>query len=170
MAFFFFHDYGADIGDQILVGGSFAKHSAQIMIILAEKAGAELAVGSKPDAGAMAAERLVDGGDEADFAGSAVGEAVLSGGLAAFVGDLHERPTGVDAPVDFRGGDYKVTGPVAVGIERHEFDKAHDDGAVAGEFGKSFDFVVVDSADQDSVYFGWCQARFLGGVDAMHHS
>src|SRR5260370_36262063 len=106
MAFFFFHDYGADIGDQILVGGSFAKHSAQIMIILAEKAGAELAVGSKPDAGAMAEERLGAGGDEADCAWSAVAEAGLSGGRAAVVGDMHERSTGVEAPGELRcGGD-----------------------------------------------------------------
>src|SRR5258708_296030 len=110
------------------------------MIVLAEKAGSELAVGGEPDAGAMAAERLSDRGDEADFTGSAISEAVLAGGLTALVGDLLERPARVDAPVDLRGGDYQVARPVAVGIKRHEFDKAHDDAAIACEFGEGFDF------------------------------
>src|SRR5258708_22317949 len=104
MAFFLFHDYGADIGDQILVGGPFAEQSAQVMIVLAEKAGAELAVGGKPDAGAMTAERLGNRGDEADFAEGAVSEAVLASGLTALVGGLLERPARVDAPVHLCGG------------------------------------------------------------------
>src|SRR6266436_7851028 len=146
MALLLFHDYGADISGQILVGGAFAEQTAQVMIVLAEEARAELAVGGKPDAGAMAAERLGDRGDEADFTGCAVGEALFAGGLAALVGDLFERPAGLDTPVDLCGGDYQVTCPVTVGIERHEFDKTHDDAAIAGEFGKSFDFVIVEAA------------------------
>src|SRR5258708_878145 len=111
----------------------------------------------------MAAERLGDRGNEADFAGSTVCEAVLAGGLAALVGDLLERPAGMDAPVDLCCGDYKVTRPVAVGIERHEFDKAHDDAAIAGEFGKSFDFVIVNFADQDGGHFCGGGGGFFGG-------
>src|SRR6266446_608903 len=170
MALFLFHDYGADIGDQIFVGGAFAEQTAQVMIVLAEEARAELAVGGKPDAGAMAAERLGDRSDEADFTGSAVVEAVLASGLAALVGNLLERPARVNAPADLRGGDYQVTCPVTVGIERHEFDKTHDDAAVAGEFGEGFDFVVVEATDQDGVHFGGCEAGLLGGVDAVHNS
>ena len=90
MAFFLFHDNRADIGNQILVGGSFAEQSAQVMIVLAEEAGAELAVGGQPDAGAMAAEGLGDRGDEANLAGCAVSKTVLAGGFATFVGDLFE--------------------------------------------------------------------------------
>src|SRR5467141_903750 len=122
MALFFFHDNRADIGNQILVGRSLAKQGPQVMIVLAEQAGAELAIGSQPDAGAMAAEGLGDGSDEADFTGCAVGKTVLASGLAALVRNLHERPAGVDSLVDFRGGDDDVARPVAVGIERIEAD------------------------------------------------
>ena len=74
------------------------------MIVLAEKAGAEFAVGGDANARAVAAERLRDRGDEADFA-AAIGEAIFAGGFAAFVGDGDERPAGFDAALDFRGGD-----------------------------------------------------------------
>src|SRR5258708_12245670 len=93
------------------------------MIVLAEKAGAELAVGGEPDAGAMAAERLSDRGDEADFAEGAVSEAVLASGLTALVGDLLERPARVDAPVDLRGGDYQVALPVPGPLKTPSFHK-----------------------------------------------
>ncbi len=46
VALLFFHDDGADIGDQILVGRPFAQQRSQVMIVLAEQAGAELAIGS----------------------------------------------------------------------------------------------------------------------------
>src|ERR1700687_1209783 len=96
------------------------------MIVLAEQAGAELAVRSQADAGAVATEGLRHWGDEADFTGCAIGKTVFASGLAALVRNLHERPAGLDALVDFRGGDDEIAGPMAVGIERHEFDKAHD--------------------------------------------
>src|ERR1700687_5152798 len=106
----------------------------------------------------MAAERLGDGSDEADFAGRAIGKTVFASGFAALVRNLLERPAGVNTLVDLRGGNDEAARPVAVGIERHEFDKAHDHASFAGEQGESFDFVVVEAADQDGVYFGGRQA------------
>src|SRR2546429_3162087 len=113
MALFFFHDNGADIRDQILVGRTFAKHRSQVMVVLAEQAGAELAVRSEPDAGTMAAEGLRHRGDEANLTGCAVGKTVFASGLAALVRNLHKRPAGVDTLVDFRGGDHEGSPPVA---------------------------------------------------------
>src|SRR5260370_1944261 len=127
MALFFFHDNRADIGNQILVGRSLAKQGPQVMIVFADQAGAELAIGSQPDAGAMAAEGLGDGSDEADFTGRAVGKTVLASGLAALVRNLLERPTGVDALVDFRSGDDEAAPPVAVWIDEAEFVQGRDD-------------------------------------------
>src|SRR5712664_4350610 len=112
MALFFFHNNRGDIGDQILVGGPLTEQGAQVVVVLAEQTGAELAVGSEPDAGAMATEGLRHRGDEADFAGSAIGKAVFAGGLAALVRNLYERPAGVDTLVDFRGGHNEVACPV----------------------------------------------------------
>src|SRR6266436_2832057 len=158
MPLLFFRDNRANVSGQVLVGGSFTQQRPQIMIVLAEKTGAELAVGSQPDARAMTAEGLCHRCDEADFAGRAIGKAVLSSGFAAFVGDLLDRPAGVDTAVDFGGGNNQATSPVAVGIERHEFDKAHDDAGFAGEQSEGFDFVVVDAADQDGIHLGGGQA------------
>src|SRR5260370_35590396 len=112
MTLFFFGDNGADIRDQIFVARSLAKHSSQVMIVLAEQTGAELAIGSEPDAGAMATEGLSYRSNETDFTGRAVGKAVFAGGLAALVGNLHERPAGVDALGDFRGGRHNRRGAV----------------------------------------------------------
>src|SRR5882672_6200532 len=167
VAFLFFHDDGGDVGDQILVGGTFAQHGAQVVIVLAEKAGAEFAVGGQTDARAVAAERLRDWRDEADFAGGAIRETVFARGFAALVGNLHQRPARVNALLDFRGGDDEIARPVAVGIERHEFDETHDNAAVAGKFREGFDFIVIESADEDGVHFGGREARFLGGLDAV---
>src|SRR5260370_37250281 len=147
MTLFFFHDNRADVGDQILIGRTFAEKRPKVMIFLAEQAGPELAIGSQPDARAMAAEGLGHRGDEADFAGHAVGKAVFAGGLATLVGHLYERPTGVDALVDFGGGDYQFTRPVAVRVEGHELDKAHDDAGLAGKQSEGFDLVVVEATD-----------------------
>src|SRR3989454_4141764 len=158
VALFFFHDNGTDVSDQVLVGGSLAQQRPQIMIVLAEQAGAELAIGSQPDAGAMTTEGLGHRGDEADFAGGAISEAVFAGGFAALVGDLFERPVRVDAAVNLRGRHNEGARPVAVGIERHELYETHDDARFAGKQSKGFDFVVVDAANQDGVHFGRRQA------------
>ncbi len=50
VAFFFFHNDRVDVGDEILIGGPFAKQRSQIVVLLAEQAGAELAIGGQPDA------------------------------------------------------------------------------------------------------------------------
>src|SRR5216683_846523 len=117
----------------------------------------------------MATEGLGHRGDKADFTGRAIGKAVFARRLAALVGYLHERPAGMDALVDVRGGHDKAARPVAVGIERHKFDKAHDDAGFAGVQSKGFYFVVVQAADQDGVHLGGRQARFLGDIDTVHH-
>src|SRR5258708_35112582 len=118
------------------------------MIVLAEKAGAELAVGGEPDAGAMAAERLSDRGDEADFAEGAVSEAVLASGLTALVGDLLERPARVDAPVHLCGGGYPGTRPRTLRVKRHELATTRHDAAVPGQICGGGGILVSDTAGQ----------------------
>src|SRR5260370_2867713 len=96
----------------------------------------------------MAAKGLGHRRDEADFAGCAVSEAVFARGLAALVGDLLERPTGMDALMDLGGRNNKAASPMAVGIERHEIDKTHNDAGFSGVRSENFDFVVVDAAGE----------------------
>src|SRR5260370_21220890 len=50
VALFFFYNNRPDICDQILVGGPFAKQRPQVMVVLAEQAGADLAIGGLADA------------------------------------------------------------------------------------------------------------------------
>src|SRR5437899_8562764 len=138
------------------------------MIFLAEKTGAELAISGDADARTEAAEGLRNGGDEADFAGGTVGKAVFARGFAALVGNLDEWPARMDAFVDFRGRDDEFAGPVAVSVEGHKFDEAHDDAAFAGKGRESFDFIVVEAAHEHSVHFGRRKAGVLNGVDAIH--
>src|SRR5215472_7102038 len=168
VAFFLFVDHRADISNQIFVSGALPEEGAEVIVVLAEKAGAELAVGGQTNARAKAAERLRDRSNKADFAGSPVREAVFARRLTAFVGNLDQRPARVDTLVNFGGRNHKFAGPVAVGVERHEFDEAHDDAAIARKLGKGFDFVVVEAADEHGIDFGGRKARVLDGVDAVH--
>ena len=59
---------------ELRVVGAVAQRAAQVGLVDAEQAGAQLALGGQADAVAVAAERLGDRVDEADLAG-AVGEA-----------------------------------------------------------------------------------------------
>src|SRR5258708_10849026 len=128
-----FHHYRLDEFGDLFVAGPDAQKKLQIVVLLAEQAGAELSVGGETDARAEAAERLANRCNQSDFAGGAIGKAVFSSSLAAFVGDLHERPLRVNAALDFRGGVHQVAVPGAVGVDRHELTGAHDDAAVAGK-------------------------------------
>jgi len=168
MAFFLFEDDGFNERSEILVGSAVAQQKAEIVVILAEKAGAELAVGSEADARAMAAESLRDGRDEADFARSAVGKPIFAGGLAGLVWNGNERPAGMDAGMDFRGRNNQVARPMAVGVEGHELNEAHDDAAIAREFGEGFDFILVETAHENGVDLDGSEAGGLRGVNAGH--
>jgi len=116
MADFFFSDHGANSLFNVLVGGGVAEQGAEIVVILAEEAGADLAVGGEANAGAVAAEGLRDGSDQANFAGRAVRKFILARGFTLRVRNLDQRPLRVDAAKDFFGGDHQFAGPVTVGI------------------------------------------------------
>src|SRR5580700_7522968 len=116
----------------------------------------------------MPAERLRYRRDQTDFAGP-VDELVFARGFALLVLDFDERPPRINTAIHFRRGNHYVTRPGAVGVERHEFDEAHDQVAFAREFRERLHFVVVQAADQHGVHFYRTQARGLGGVNASHH-
>src|SRR5260370_30504532 len=118
------------------------------MVVLAEQAGAELAIGGQPDAGTMAAEGLGDRGDQADFTRCAVGKAVFAGGFAALVRNLFEWPAGVDTLVNFRGRNNQAACPVAVGIEGNKINKTRDVARFAGLRGEEFALVAVVAPDK----------------------
>src|SRR5258708_18344896 len=119
MAGFFFSDHGANSLLNVLVGGAVAEQGAEIVVILAEEAGADLAVGGEANAGAVAAEGLRDGSDQANFAGRAVRKFILARGFTLCVRDLDQRPLRVDAAEDFFGGGPPVSRPLTVGVDWH---------------------------------------------------
>jgi len=168
VTFFLFDNDGFDERSEIFVGSAVAQQKAEIMVVLAEKAGAKLAVGGEANTRAMATERLRDGGNQADFTGGAIGKAVFAGRFARFVGNGNERPTGVNAVADFRGRNDQITRPVAIGVERHELYEAHDDAAIAREFGKGLDFIFVEAAHENGVDLDGSEAGGLRGVNSGH--
>src|SRR5258708_11425935 len=114
MAGFFFSDHGANSLLNVLVGGAVAEQGAEIVVILAEEAGADLAVGGEANAGAMAAEGLRDGSDQANFAGRAVLKVIRARGFTLRVRNLDQRPLRVDAAQDFFGVDPPIARPMAL--------------------------------------------------------
>src|SRR5436853_5410555 len=72
----------ADQLRELVVGCSGAERPAEIHLVEREETGAELSLRREPQAVARVAERLRDGGDDADAAWSAVCEAVGRRGLA----------------------------------------------------------------------------------------
>src|SRR6185312_2049350 len=107
----------------------------QVAAVGGEQAGVELALGGKAGAGASAAERAGDGGDDADLAG-AVEVAEAAGDLARVArGDRLQRPAG-GQPVDqFLGRHDVVQAPAVGGADVHELDQAQDDARAAEALG-----------------------------------
>src|ERR1700738_1321412 len=140
VALFLFQYHRADIGNQVFIGSTLAEQRPEIVIVLAEKTGAQLAVSGQADPGAMAAEGLRHRSDQADLARRAVGEAVLTRGFAPLVRDLLERPPCMNTFVHFRRGHDEAARPMAISVEGHEFDEAHNHAALAGKRRKGFDF------------------------------
>src|SRR5215469_8339588 len=168
MAFFLLRHDGADPSDNLLVGRLRSQQRAQVAILFAEQTSSQLSIRGQANARAMAAESLSNRSDQTDLAGGAVDETVLASSFAFLVRNLLERPLGMDALVDLLRGNHQLTRPVAVRVQRHKFDEAHDDAAFAGKGGEGFDFILVEAAHQNGVDLDRGQAGFLGGVDATH--
>src|SRR6266566_3250349 len=169
VAFLFLVDYRADKEGHILIRSAAAQQVPQVVVLFAEQAGSQLPVGGQTDARTEAAKGLRDRRDQPDLARSAVGKAVFPRGFAPLVRNLLELPGRVDAPVNRRCGDDQASRPVAVGVKRHEFDKAHDEAALAGKGGKGFDFVVVQPAYENRVHLRRAQRRILRRRYTLHH-
>ena len=127
----------ADRVVQLLVGRAAADERAQVVPLRREEAGVEAALGRDPRARAVAAERLRDGGDDADLA-AAVAVAPAPGDLAAVVllGRL-ERELGVDQRDDLGGRDDVVEAPAVRRADVHVLDEAEDVAACRGSGGRA---------------------------------
>src|SRR5215813_4031219 len=97
MTFFLFVHHRTDVNAEILVTGIFAQQGAQVMILFAKEAGTKLAVGGQPDTRTVSAKGLGNRRDQADLAPRAVRETILARCLARLVGNLHQRPAGMNS-------------------------------------------------------------------------
>src|SRR2546423_3955228 len=121
--FFLLQNHRPNVRAQILICRAFAEKRSQVMIFLAEKAGAELTIRSQANARAVSAERLRHRGNKPDFARRAVSEPVLAGRFAALVRDLLQGPARVYAPMNLRRGNNQLAVPMTIRVQRHEFDE-----------------------------------------------
>ena len=133
-----------------------------------EEARVELAVGRQPRPRAVAAERLCDGGDDADLA-AAVAIAISLRDLAAVRSlDRLERQLGVDGGDDL-GGRYDVVEPPAVRVsDVHVLDEAERVTCGLEVAGELEDRAVVEPSLDDDVHLDGEPLRRCC-VDAFEH-
>ena len=130
-----------------------------------EEAGVELPVGGDPSSRAITAERLRDGGDDADLAG-AVQVAVALCDLAAVRGlDRLERKLRADRGDDVGSRDHVVQSPAVRRADVHVLDEAHGMAGSAEAPGDVQDRALVQAALDDDVDFHG-KSRLRGRVDA----
>src|SRR3974377_1400876 len=168
MPLFLLHHDGADPSDNFFIGRSRSQQGPQIAILFAEQTRAELSIGGKANARAMAAESLRHRGDQADLTRGAVSKAVLASGFAFLMRNLQQRPLSLYAFVNFLCRNHQFARPVTIRVQGHKFNKAHDDTALAGGGGEGFDFIVVEAAQENGVDLDRGKHGFLGRVDAAH--
>jgi hypothetical protein len=159
----------ADDLRELVVEGAGAQRGAQIGLVHREQAGPQHALGGDADAVAVAAERLRDGGDEADLA-LAVGEAPAAGGRVLLALERLERVSRVDQRPDLLIRQHAVAIPLLVGVERHELDEAHLVRLRARELGEAHDLGLGEVAQRDDVDLDRAQLRvLLRGREAVEH-
>src|SRR2546428_4532167 len=92
----------------LLVRAPFAQESGEVRLGARKEAGADLTVGSDPDAIAVGAEGLGDGVDETDVARPACDTEDVRRRRGAVAADRHERVELFDAPPDLATGDQAI--------------------------------------------------------------
>ena len=100
----------------------------------------------------MAAERVGDRGDDADFADIVV-EAVAARRFGTFVRDLNQRTEFRHPPENFVECDHYIGRPDAILFEGHELDEANDNVFFARELPEGDDLVFIEAAQQDAIHF-----------------
>src|SRR5579863_6410988 len=136
---FFGHNHAANLTFDIAVTRAAAKKRLEIVILFAEKAGAQFPVSGQANARAESAKRLRDRRNQANFA-APVGKSEFPSGLAALMRHRYKRPFRLDAPLHLRCRNHQLASPRAVSIERHKFDEAHNQIAFARKFGEALHF------------------------------
>src|SRR5579871_3756026 len=148
--FFLPHD-GLEIRGKFLVRLAVAETRAQVVFRDAEQAGADLAVGGQPQAIAMAAERLANGRNQADFA-APISKGPTYSSLGGIIRrQLTQFKTGFEPLQDFAAGHDQILLPGMRGIQWHELDEPERHVLLAREIRERLNLVVVDRADDDGV-------------------
>ena len=120
--------------------------------VVREETVAKRAVRGQSQSIARSAKRLGDRRDEADLATS-VAEAEPLGGRGSAGLCCFEWPNRRDSFKDLAAGDELGLVPLALCVQGHELDEAHDPTRVASEGGEIENLVVVDPSQDHHVDF-----------------
>ncbi len=154
---------------EIGVHGAGAHRLAQVDTVRCEQARIELAFGGEPGAGAVAAERLGDRGDESDLA-RAVVEAPALGNLAAVIfRDRVNRPARLDARDELARRNHHVGAPGIAVTDVHELDEAYDHRHPAEALDEVEHGMIVDPPLDHRVDLDRREPGGDRGIDAVQH-
>ncbi|MBA7591802.1 hypothetical protein ES708_33968 [subsurface metagenome] len=127
---------------QALAVDPAAQRLFKVNLIVAQEAGAQLAVGGQPQSVTVKAKVLAHRGDKADGALS-VGESKVFGGPVAHAGQTGlQLAQSINRLFHIAGGD--ELGRFILPVDRHQLDKAHVPLLVDGLGGEIEHLVVVD--------------------------
>src|SRR5581483_3664918 len=154
---------------EFVIVGTRPHARAQVVFNDAEEAGPNLSVGREPNAIAMTAERLTDGGNNPDLA-AAIGKGPALGSRRGVpITDGMELETIAEAGEQLASGDDQFFEPRASGIQRDKLDKTHGQRAFVAELSEVLDFMVVEAANDDGIDFDRVKSELLGQPDALQH-
>src|SRR5262249_8777774 len=136
-----------------------------------EEAVAQLAVGSKPHAVAVQAERTADRGDES-YPADTVGEAVFErGGARVRIRDYFQRADLTrQHGNDLIGQQHLGAVPKLLRIERHELDVADFESVFACESGERHNIGLHQVLDRHGIDLDRSESQTLRRLDALQHA
>src|SRR3954451_13239029 len=159
----------ADERRQLRVRRAAAQRLAEVRLVNREEARAQFALGRQPHAVAVGAERLGDGGDEADPPRPG-GEAEHARGGRRLARQLLERVHRIDDRAQLLAGQHLVGAPRVVRVERHELDEAHLERGGARELGERQSLLLCEPAHRDCVDLDRVHRRVARQcVEPAHH-
>src|SRR6266581_469378 len=115
----------------------------------------------------MPTEGLADGSDNADFATAICEHPAFRRRRRVLGRGRPQIKTRLQTAEDFTPGNDHFFEPGPGGIQWHEFDESKTQVVSAGELSQRFDFMVVNTADNDRVYFDGMKSQFLSQPDRI---
>src|SRR5581483_4345242 len=169
VALFFSLHHVLNEGNKLFVGGAAPHQAMQIVVPNRKQAGANLSIRGDADPAAVTAERMGYRRDNSDLS-DAIVEAVAAGSLTVLVWGLDQRSKLSHAMQDLIQRDYGAGRPLAILLERHEFNEPHNNVFFPGKHPEGNDLVLVEAAHQHAIDFDRAQAQVAGRPNSRQHA